>query len=656
MQNYSIGLTGLNAAYAAMDVIGNNIANASTEGYHRQRVNLRPADTPQKGITATGAGVDVAGVTRMVNGLLEREIVSQGSSYGQVSQELSMLSSIQTTFGEFSESGGLNETLDGFFDALRGLAANPLEQIWRNQVVTSAELMATEFRRLGNSLTSLEDQVIIEAQNVTGSIALLTSQIAELNGRIQATEINQGQANNLRDARDQLIVELAQLTGVETQTREYGGVDVSIGGLPVVTGAIALDVSVTLQSDGSLALHATGSEGYGLVVQGGRLGGLLSLKNELLPRIEEDLDTLAKAIISEINAYHVQGVGLDGPFTEMDGWAMSSGDLSEIEPPIVDGTFHIRVTNTQTGEIERHAIEVNLSGSPADTLDSIAAKINAVDGLNASVGFSKLRIVSDLGHAFDFIPAPLPEPTASSLTGASPPAISVSGIYNEDSNETLTFTVSGSGAVGNGALRLTVSNTVGDVVGTLNVGAGYAAGDTITLTNGIKLAVSTGDLNAGDHFEIDVFHSTDTAGFLAAAGMNTFFSGASASEMKVCTRLVQNPDRLATALGGDYSDNAAVLRLVHVHEAGVDSLNGMTPNEFYQRTISNIGQDVSLRQSRQDNITAVIQDLKKQQSDISGVNINDEAAQLIIYEKMFQAVAKYLTTLQTMITTLMNVV
>ena len=215
MENYSIGLSGLNAVYAAMEVIGNNIANASTEGYHRQRIELRPADTTQTGRAAVGAGVDVVGVTRLINGLLEREITAQGSSYGQISQELSILSSVETSLGEFAESGGLNETLDAFFDALHGLAANPLEQTWRNQVVSSAEVLTAEFRRLGSSLASLEDQMVLEAQNVADSINLLTTQIAELNGKIRAVEINGGQANNLRDNRDQRIVELAQLTGIE---------------------------------------------------------------------------------------------------------------------------------------------------------------------------------------------------------------------------------------------------------------------------------------------------------------------------------------------------------------------------------------------------------------------------------------------------------
>ncbi|HPC94893.1 MAG TPA: flagellar hook-associated protein FlgK [Sedimentisphaerales bacterium] len=656
MQSFSIGLSGLSAAYAAMDVIGNNIANASTDGYHRQRIELSPSKTTQTGAAAVGAGVDIAGVTRMIDSLLEREIVSQTSSNGQVSQELTTLSSVETTFGEFGASGGLNQTLDAFFDALRGLAANPLEQTWRNEVISSAQLLTTEFRRLGESLISLEDQVVLEAQNVADSINALTEQIAELNQKIQAVEINGGQANNLRDSRDQLIVELAALTGIETQTREYGGVDVSIEGLPVVTGAITLGVCVGMQDDGSLALQATGTEGYGLAVEGGRLGGLLSLKNDLLPQLQNDLDTLAKSIVVQINACHVQGVGLSGAFTEMDGWAMSSEALSEVQPPITDGTFYIRVTNTDTGEIRRHAVTVNVSGPVPDTLDSIAAKIDAIPGLNGSSDSSKLHIVSSLGYEFDFIPAPLPEPTASNLTAANPPSISVFGTYDNASNDTLRFTVSGTGAVGNGVLRLTVTNSKGDVVATLSVGDGYAAGDTIEMTNGIKIALSTGDLNDGDTFDVDVFQTTDTSGFLAAAGMNAFFSGASASEMSVCADMADNPNRIATALGADLSDNEAALRMARVHDQPVESLAGMTANEYYQRTLANLGQQVALRQSRQDNIEAVIQDLKKQQSEVSGVNINDEAAQLIVFETMFQAMAKFLETQQAVLLSLMDMI
>lgn len=655
MQNYSIGLSGLNAAQTALDVIGNNVANAATDGYHRQRIELAPSSLTQGGGVTLAGGVDVVGVTRLLDGMLEREILRQQSANGQVAQELSILGSLETTFGEFGEQGGLNAALDSFFDTLRSLAAHPLENVWRNEVLSSAKVLTSEFRRLGTALTDLEDQIVLEAQNTGDSVNVLVQAIAELNSRIQTIEINHGEANNLRDHRDHLISELSELASVETQAREHGVVDVAIAGLPVVTGAVSSDIEVGLQSDQSLGVSAAGAEGSRLLVEGGRLGGLLTLKNGLLADVKSDLDLLAKSLVNQINRYHVQGLGTEGPFTELTGWAMNSTDLTDTEIPVEDGTFYVRVTDP-SGDVSRHAIDVDVSGATPDTLASVAAKIDAISGLNASVVSSRLHILSDLGYKFDFMPALLPEPEASNLTAGAPPEITVSGIYKEDVNQRFTFTVVGTGSIGNGDLRMDVTNESGVTVSTLNVGAGYAAGDTIEMVNGIKIAMSPGDLNDGDSFDVQAMAATDSSGLLAAAGMNTFFSGASASEMYVCDDIVDAPDRVATAFSGELVDNAAALKLAGVREEEVDSLTGMAPDEYYHRAVANLGQEISLKQSRQDNIEAMIQNLEKRRHDMSSVNINDEAAQLMVFEKMFQAVAKYLTSLQSSMITLMELV
>ena len=657
MQNYSIGLSGLNAAYAALDVIGNNIANAATEGYHRQRVELTTAP-PVRSATGMriGGGVDVAGVTRMIDKLLEREILRQKSAHGEVSQELSMLSSVEATLGEFAEEGGLNATIDEFFDSLRSLAANPLDDVWRLKAISAGEMLANEFRRLGQSLEDVANQVVLEAQHTADSMNEIIQQVAKLNEEIQTVEITGEQANNLRDQRDQLIVELAELAEVETVPRDYGVVDVSVAGLPVVSGVFALEVSVDLQSDGSLALHISGNDVPNLPVQGGRMGGLFSLKNDLLKDIQNELDSLATGLIQQINKYHVQGVGTDGSFTELTGWPVGSDDLSEAQTPITDGTFYIRVTDTNTGAVTRHAIDVDVSSGTPDTLTSIAAKIDAVTGLSGSLAGTQLNIVADPGYTFDFIPAVLPTPTASSLTAGSPPTISVSGIYAGAANDTFTFTVVGSGTVGNGTLRLDVTDGTGAAVGAVNVGSGYAAGDAIEVGNGIKITVSGGDLIAGDSFEVDAFATTDTSGFLAAAGMNTFFLGTGASDMAVCQSIADDPGRVATAFGAGLDDNAAALRLSGLGDERVGSLGNLSPSEYYQKMVTNLGQEVAMKEIRKTNLESMLANLEQQQSDISGVNINDEAAQLLVFEKMFQAVAKYLSSLQTAISSLMEVV
>ena len=654
MTGFSIGISGLSAAQKALEVIGNNIANAATEGYHRQRVELSPAYFSHVGSVLVGGGVEIEGITRIIDNLLEREILRQGSLLEEVSQELTMLQSVESAFGELStEEGGLNAALDRFFNALQDISLHPGEAVWQNQVISAAEVLASQFRMLGDFLTRLENQIGLEAENAVGEVNTLINQIAELNGEIERLEITGGEANNLRDKRDQYITELSKYIGVETVAREYGVVDVSAAGIGVVVGSSCIELETGLNSEGKLGITVAGAYNYITELEGGRLGGFLSLRNELVSEIHVELDDLASAVIQKINQYHVQGVGSEGSFTELTGWTMASENLSDFEAPITDGKIYIRVIDTSTGEITRNEIDIDVS---TDTLSSMASDISSITGLTASVVSSKLQITADSNYEFDFLGAVLPEPVASTLTGGSPPTISVSGIYTGTSNDTFRFTVSGAGSVGNGTLQLEVRDGggAGDVIATLNIGAGYAAGDELDVGNGIKISLSTGDFGAGDNFDVDAFFSTDTSGFLSAVGLNTFFSGSSASDISVCSDIVASPGRLATALGGDMTDNANALRLCGLRDEALSSLDLLTPGEFYRRLVTNLGQEVSVKQMRQESIMAVVQSLSDQQSEISGVDINNEAANLLVFEQMFQAMAKYISTVQTSISTIME--
>ena len=658
MAGYQIGISGLDAAQKALEIIGNNIANAATEGYHRQRIDLSPTYTTQYGPVLLGGGVDITGVTRIIDNLLEQEILRQQSLSGQISQELITLQTVENAFGEFSTGSNLSAIIDNFFNALQDLCAHPGESIWQNQAVTAAQALAGQFRTLGEFLTSLEIQIKLEAENTVEQINTLINRIAELNDRIETMEISGGQANNLRDQRDQAITELSEFISLETRTRDYGVVDVSVSGIPVVVGTSATELESGLKENGELGISVAEGYNYSSDIQGGRLGALLSLKNDLISDIHSDLDSLASAIIQQINQYHVEGAGSQGAFTELTGWANTSGDLSDFSA-VSAGYVYIRVTNTSTGAITRTAIPV-LQDTSSDTLSEVAAAISAVTGVSATVNSSnKLAITADTKYTFDFIPAVLPEPTASVLNGASPPTITVSGIYTESDNDTFTFTVSGDGTVGNGTLQLVVTDSGAGSIATLNIGSGYAAGERkVVGDTGIYISLTTGDLaqSNNDYFEVDVFADTDTSGLLAAAGVNTLFSGSSASDMAVCSEISSTPSRIATSLGGDMTDNTNAVRMAGLKDQALSSLNSLTPEDFYRQMVTNIGQDISIKQMRQDNIEVIVQNLANQQSDISGVDINDEAVQMIVFEQMFQAMAKYLNTIQSTMSSIMELI
>jgi len=651
-------MSGLNAAQRGLDIVGNNIANAATDGYHRQRVNLEPAYSAQNDLLLFGGGVNVANTTRLIDNLLEIEILRQQSSLEQVSQEFSTLRTVENAFGEFSIDEGLSAAIDNFFNALSDLSAAPGDTIWQNQAVSSAESMAAQFRTLGNYLSELENQVESEAEASVEQINALISQIGELNANIERTEVGGARANNLRDRRDQYVNELAGLIGVQTQSRDWGVSDVTAGGIPVVVGSYCTELDLGLDASGDLGITIKGASTYDSDIEGGQLGALLALKNSIIPEIHDDLDSLAASLMTEINKYHVQGVGSEGSFTKLTGRPVTSETLADWGSVVTDGTIYIRVIDTGTDPptITRNAVAVDVS---ADSLSDVATAISGITGLTASVQSSKLVIEQSAAkYKFDFIPAVLPSPTASTLTSGAPPTISVSGIYTGTSNDTFNFAVSGAGSVGNGTLQLEVKDNggAGNVVATLNIGSGYAAGDLIEVGNGIKISVSVGDFLANDNFDVDAFADTDSSGLLAAVGINTFFSGNDASDIAVCSAITASPRRIATAHGAEMTDNANVVRMLGLKDQSLSSLNSQTPGEFYRRLVTDIGQDVSVKQMTKDNYEVITQNLLKQQSDISGVDINEQAAQLLVFEQMFQAMAKYLGTIQSSVDSIMELV
>jgi len=655
MGSYSIGVSGLSAAQKALDTIGNNVANATTPGYHRQTINLTPAYAKQVGSALLGGGVDFSNVTRQIDTFLEQEILRQQSMLEDVSKQTDMLTTVQTTFGDLSTANaGLGMAIDDFFNALQSLSLSSGDGIAKSKVVSTADAMVNQFETLGQSLTEMETQIKLEAKNTVEQINTLTKSIADLNDKIQRIEISGGQANNLCDQRDQCISDMSKLVGIETQTRDFGVVDVRIGGIAVVAGTTATGLEIGPNENNSLGVSAAGTGSYNTVVEGGSLGGLLSLDNSSIPEIHDGLDNLANELIQKINQYQVQGVGSDGSFTELTGWSMGSKNLAaDFQPPITDGgRVYVRVTDESTGTVSREYITVYKS----DTLSDIAKKFDDITGIDASVESSKLHIwQSSSNYKFDFLPAVLPEPTASNLTGTSPPEVSVSGVYTGTENPTLHFTVVGTGSVSNGELQLEAKNDAGEVIQKFNIGTGYAAGDKLDLGNGIKITLGNGDLNDGDTFDVDVFANTDTAGLLSAVGLNTFFSGNDASNIAVCSNIADSPGRIATALGPEM-DNANVKRLAGLADQKISSLKSMTFGDFYRQMVTDIGQNISTAQTRQDSATAMVQNLTNQQSDISGVDINDQAAQMLVYQQMFQAMAKYLNTVQSSLTSLMEIV
>ena len=655
MSGYDIAISGINAAMRAFDVIGNNIANASTEGYHRQDIELTAAYSTQNGNVIIGGGVAVGDIIRQVDNLLEQEILRQNSSSEQYSRQVSTLKTIENAFGEISSENGLNASIDAFFSSLSDLSANcgSNDVVYQNNVVSSAMAMTGQFNTLGEYLDGLGTQIELEASNIIENINVLTEQIAALNNDIEKLEAQGNSSSNLKDQRDHYITELSTYIGVGTESRDYGVIDVSIAGIPVVAGNCATEISIGFTEEDQLGIGVVGVDSYTTNnINGGTIGAFMSLRDETIANIRSDLNDVANAIINQVNQYHVQGVGVSGSFTELSGSLVLDEDLTTFDPSITDGSLFIRVTDTETGQINRY--EVDLSLISPQTLSGVADYINAnVTGINASYDGSRLNLTqSHVNYKFDFSPAVLPEPTSTLFSSTDAPDILISGIYDGSVNQTLEFTVTGTSTeTGNGELCI-----VDGSGNEYNIGLGYSAGDKIDLGNGIKIAVGDGELSAGDKFTIDVYADTDTAGFLCATGLNTFFSGNNALDISVNGDIVDDSSKIAISLGCDFTDNTNISRITDAQDKAIESLDSMTVGDFYRKLVVDIGQQLSVKEMQQENVNVMVQNLLTQQGQTSGVDVNTEAALMLTYEQMFQAMSKYLAALQDSMDVLMEII
>ncbi len=290
-------LSGLQAAQAAIDTTGENIANANTPGYTRQVVNTAESPTltipalSQQGAGANlGTGVDVTSITRIRNQFLDIQYRAQNTLTSNANTNASELQQAQTALNEPS-SNGLQAQMSNFWSAWSSLATDPTSPAARQAVIDSGQTLAQTFNSVSSQLSTVQSQAAQQYAALTGTngtVAQDAQQIATLNGQIaQATQAGQT-PNNLLDQRDNLLDKLSGLAQISVTNQSNGSVTVSFG-----------DASTPLVSGTTVTWPQTLTS-----AAGGQLGALLSLSSSSGPigQYMSSLDGVAGQVISSVNA------------------------------------------------------------------------------------------------------------------------------------------------------------------------------------------------------------------------------------------------------------------------------------------------------------------------------------------------------------------
>jgi len=227
-------------------------------------------------------------------------------------------------------------------------------------------------------------------------------------------------------------------------------------------------------------------------------------------------------------------------------------------------------------------------------------------------------------------------------------------VYSGQSNDVYTFKALGSGTIGStSGLQVEVKNSSGTVVATLDVGDTYTAGNTINVADGITMSLPSGTVSAGDSFSLNVVSDPDTTDILAALGINTFFSGADASDIAVNTD-ISNDVSLIAASTGEVGNNTNALRL----EALQDDTRAVSNTSFadYLHLIaSSLGEEARNAYKSEESYTAIETSLENRRDEISGVSVDEELVNLVRFQQAYQASAKYISVVNGLVDRLLGV-
>jgi flagellar hook-associated protein 1 len=302
-------LSGLIADQGALQVTTNNVANANTPGYSRERAVLVTSDPDVRDPLTFGTGVTLQSVESIRDPILESQIQQQTQTEGQYSTLASALQQTQVNFT--ASTGDIGTAISNFFDSVNQLSTNPTDLSLRQGVITSAGNLATTFNTTATNLTQQQTSLDLSVVQTVGQINQLTAQIAQLNGQISDLQNVGESAGTFVDQRTSAIDQLSSLVDVSVIPSDNTLTLTTANGAPLVAGQQSFQLQTQITSAG---LHDVYSQGNDITstITSGQLGGTIEARDQQIPAIQAQLNTLAAGVANAVNGVQAGGFDLNG--------------------------------------------------------------------------------------------------------------------------------------------------------------------------------------------------------------------------------------------------------------------------------------------------------------------------------------------------------
>lgn len=658
-----VGISGLRAAQIGLLTTEHNITNVGTPGYSRQRIIQSTNPPVATGAGFIGQGTIVTQIERLYSQSLVNQVNAAQANVGELDTYYTQIKQIDNILAD--ANSGLSPAMQDFFRGVQAVAASPNLLAARQSMVSSAEALVARFRSLESRLNELYQGVGAEIQTTVGTINSFAEQIAELNQRIVLAQAgNNQQPNDLLDQRDQLVAELNKLVEVKARVDSDGSYSVFYGnGQQLVVGATVSRL-VVQASYADISRLAVGVQAAGSVqelpenlITGGSLAGLLKFRSETLDRTANDIGRIAATLTLTFNAQHGLGQDLLG---QVVGEGSFAADFFSVSQPQAlanslntgnavigasfnaataasAGGFYTNLTNSdyRLSYDGANYTMTRLSDNQTWTNASLAGLSTAV---TSSEGFSfsltsgamaagdsftvqptrfaarNLSVNASISADPRLIAAGMPLRTASNATNTGSAQISAGSSQVGFTNTSI--------PVGGVTIGFTAGGPPAPYTGTIDFPAGFPASGTISVTAG---GVTT-SYPAGS----SIPYNPLTGATFDAAGLRFEISG-----------VPNNGDSFSLARNSaGVSDSRNALALGKLQTQG--SVSGGIANyqDAYARLVSDVGNKTREIQVTGDAQTALLKQSQSARDSLSGVNLDEEAANLLRYQQAYQASAK----------------
>jgi len=658
----TIGLSGLNAAQWGLTTTGENISNASTPGYSIETPVFSEASGSYTGSGYLPMGVSTDTVQRQYSQYLATQLNGAQSDSSALSTYSTLISELNNLVG--SPTSGIATSITGFFTGLQGVANNASSIPARQSAISDAQTLATQINAAGLQYDSMRASVNTQLSDAVTQINSYTAQIAALNNQITQAS-SQGQPpNQLLDQRDQAVSNLSQMIGVSV-VQDNGSYSVFMSnGQPLVLSGNSFNLgTATSSSDPSeLSVQYLGQAGSKVGqtpqtlsdtdVSGGTLGGLLQFRSQTLDPAEAQLGAIATSFAAQVNAQNALGVTPNGNaggalFTvgsptvyansQNTGNATLGASFADPTQPTTgdytlsyDGNLYT-LTDNQTGGIVGSA--ANLSQPIGGLQFSATGTMKAGDSFSVQPtrgALDNFALTTQSGSAIAAAAPVLATASTSNTGSATMSQGAVTAGYTAPSApSTLTYTA-GTGLTGfppNSVVTVAGTPPASYTINSLTDAVPYSAASGATLT-------ITGPADPAQPTTLENMNNVTVTISGAPADGDTFSIGPNTG--------AANDGRNAQLLSN--------LTTAKVMAGGTSTLTGA-----YADYVNDIGNQTVQVQTAASGKSALVTQITTAQQSVSGVNINEEAANLLQYQQLYQANSKVIQTAQSLFQTLLGI-